>query len=94
MFATKARYFRVDRRDLVYLKFILEAYEGLAVLSTVEREGMVVRIACPHFFAADVDALLKALAGEIGITEVPRPAGCPDALPAVTHRKCPSGYSG
>ncbi len=87
MFETQARYFRVDRRDLVYLKFILEAYEGLAVLSTVEREGMVVRVAYPHFSATDVEALLKALAGEIAITEVPRPAGCPDTLPAVTHKK-------
>ncbi|HEX9023856.1 MAG TPA: DUF4911 domain-containing protein, partial [Geobacteraceae bacterium] len=71
MFETQARYFRVERRDLVYLKFILEAYEGLAVLSTVEREGTVVRIAYPHFSAADVDALLKALSVEISINEVP-----------------------
>ncbi len=83
MFETEARYFRVNRRDLVYLKFILEAYEGLAVLSTVEREGVVVRIAYPHFSAVDVDALLKALAGEMKITEVPQPAGCSGMLPVM-----------
>ncbi len=87
MFGTQARYFRVDRRDLVYLKSVLEAYEGLAVLSTVEREGAVVRIAYPHFSAADVDALLKALAGEIAIVEVPRPTGYSGALPEVRHKK-------
>ncbi len=87
MFETKSRYFRVERRDLVYLKFILEAYEGLAVLSTVEREGAVVRIAYPHFSAEDVDDLLKALAKEMAIAEVPRPAGCSDTLPEISHRK-------
>ncbi len=83
MFRTQARYFRVERRDLVYLKFILEAYEGLAVLSTVEREGAVVRIVYPHFSAADVDALLKALSEEISINEVPQPAGCSGMLPVM-----------
>ena len=87
MFETQARYFRVDRRDLAYMKFILEAYEGLVVLSTVTREEAVVRVAYPHFSAADADALLKALAEEIAITEVQRPDGCPETLPAETHKK-------
>jgi len=83
MFETEARYFRVDRRDLVYLKFILEAYEGLAVLSTVEREEAIVRIAYPSCTAADVDLLLRALAKEIDIAEVPQPPGCAGILPAM-----------
>ena len=49
MFHSLARYFRVSRHDLVYLKFILEAYEGLAVLSTIEREGAIVRIGIHTF---------------------------------------------
>ena len=81
MFETRARYFRVNRHDLVYLKFILEAYEGLAVLSTVEREGAVVRIGYPHFSEADVNDLLIALSGEIDMTEVPIPAGLSEGLP-------------
>lgn len=83
MFETLARYFRVNRHDLVYLKFILEAYEGLAVLSTVQREEAVVRIGYPHFSAADVDALLAALSGEIEMTEVPAPAGYAEGLPEI-----------
>ena len=41
------RYFRVARRELVYLKFILEAYEGMSTLSTVDRSGGIVRLAIP-----------------------------------------------
>ena len=87
MFETQARYFRVNRHDLVYLKFILEAYEGLAVLSTVERAGAIVRVGYPHFSAADVDALLRALSGEIEMTEVPAPAGLACGLPQLPVRK-------
>ena len=87
MFHSLARYFRVSRHDLVYLKFILEAYEGLAVLSTIEREGAIVRIGYPHFSARDVDALLLALSAEIEITEVAMPVGYADGLPQLPIRK-------
>jgi hypothetical protein len=80
MFASHARYFRVERHDLVYLKFILEAYEGMATLSTVEREGAIVRIGYPHFSGGDLDALLHALGKEITMTEVPQPANCTGLL--------------
>jgi hypothetical protein len=87
MFDTIARYFKVERRDLAYLKFILEAYEGLATLSTVEREGAIVRIAYPHFSGADLDALLQALNREIAIIEVPQPAGCSGLLLTINREK-------
>jgi hypothetical protein len=37
------KYFRIDRRQIHFLKFILEGYDGVAVLRTVDpREGLVV----------------------------------------------------
>lgn len=76
------KYFRVDRRDLAYLKFILEAYEGLTTLSTVEKgstvekDGTLVKISTFPWCAADVDALIEALRTEISISETAPP---PDA---------------
>lgn len=67
--AEVVRYFQVDRRDLVFLKFILEAYEGMATMTTVQREGVIVRISSPHGFAADVHDLLASLAAEIRMQE-------------------------
>lgn len=93
MFDSHARYFRVERRDLVYLKFILEAYEGLAILSTVDPEGAVVRISATGFFERDLDGLMRALAREIEIKEVPRPEGRPDGLPDLPERKV-MGHAG
>lgn len=67
------RYFRVDRRHIAYFRFILEAYEGIATLSTLDsREGTVV-LMIPECFAEDADGLLGALAGEIGLVEIEAP---------------------
>lgn len=63
------RYFLVSRRDLVYLKFILEAYEGMSTMTTVQQEGVIVRITIPAGFADDIAALLAALAMEIDLHE-------------------------
>ncbi|HEY5973578.1 MAG TPA: DUF4911 domain-containing protein [Geobacteraceae bacterium] len=68
------RYFRVDRRDLIYLKSILEAYEGMSTLSTVERQGCIVQLTVPAPFVTDMDCLLDALAQEITLAELPPPA--------------------
>ena len=58
---TTQRYFRINRRDISYLRFILEAYEGVAVLTTVDPgEGIVKILIAPgsERLVADVlDAL-------------------------------------
>jgi hypothetical protein len=73
------RYFRVNRRDIAYLRFTLEAYEGLATLSTLDARNGIVVLSIPEGFAGDVDQLLKALAGEIDITEIDPPDVPPEA---------------
>jgi len=64
------RYFKVGRRDLVYLKFILEAYEGMSTLSTVEPGGVIVRLSIPAGFEADMESLLAALSTDIPMVGV------------------------
>jgi hypothetical protein len=59
------RYFKVAHRDMVYLKFILEAYEGMNVMSTVDNKAGIIRIAIPHGFEADMDGLLASLGQKI-----------------------------
>jgi len=67
---TENRYFQLAGRDLVYMKFILEAYEGLSTMSTVDPKNGIVRVNYPRPFAGDVAALMDALDSEIAITEV------------------------
>ncbi|WP_243370606.1 DUF4911 domain-containing protein [Geotalea sp. SG265] len=67
------RYFQMDSKDLVYLKFILEAYEGLATLSTEDGKKGVIRIAVPCGLENELEKLLHALRAEISFCEVEPP---------------------
>ncbi len=79
------RYFRVDRCDIAYFRFILEAYEGLATLSTLDaRHGLVV-LSIPESQADAVDALLAALGREIFLNEVPPSGQLPFPFQQETH---------
>jgi hypothetical protein len=60
-------YFKVRHRDMVYLKFILEAYEGMNVMSTVDNVAGIIRIAIMEGFEADMDSLLAELGRQVGM---------------------------
>ena len=64
------RYFRVAHRDMVFLKFILEAYEGMNVMSTVDNRDGIIRIAVMEGFEADMDRLLAELGQQVGMETV------------------------
>ncbi len=62
---TEKLYLRIDPRRIHYLKFLLEAYDGLAVLSTIDvRSGLVV-IRYPIYSQDVLFALLSDLAKDI-----------------------------
>ena len=67
---TDCRFFQLASRDLVYMKFILEAYEGLCTMSTVDGKRGIVRVSYQRPFAGDLVALMDALGSEIAVTEV------------------------
>lgn len=73
MHVSYERFFRVNRCDIAYLKFIIESYEGVAVISTVDNEGPLVRILSTPSLAAELDLLLAALSREIVMTEAAPP---------------------
>ena len=59
------RYFKVRHRDMVYLKFILEAYEGMNVMSTVDNVAGIIRIAVMEGFEPDMDGVLEELGRQV-----------------------------
>lgn len=64
---TVKRYYRVDRREIAFIKFILEAYDGLAVMETLDpMSGMVVLHIAPGC-EDDVDMIIQDLKKEIVI---------------------------
>jgi hypothetical protein len=59
-------FYRVDPQQIHYLQFILEAYDGVAMLTTVDaREGRV-QLAVPRGGEADARSLMEALEVELG----------------------------
>lgn len=69
------KFFKVNRRDMVYLKFILEAYEGMNVMSTVDNVAGIIRIAVMPGFEADMDELLAELGKVVQMEAVDFKAG-------------------
>jgi hypothetical protein len=71
---TTRRYYRIDRRQIAYLKFILEGYDGMAVLTTIDaaRGDVVIHIApgCEE----DFDGLIQDLAADVYIRPASGPA--------------------
>jgi len=53
---------RIAPNRIHFLKFILEGYDGLAVLSTVDRQQGLVELKYPPELQADLDGLLESLA--------------------------------
>jgi len=62
---SKELYFRVDKQQIGYLRFILEGYEGLATLTTIDPATGKVLLRVPPGCESEVDTLLADLALEI-----------------------------
>ncbi len=67
---TTKKYFHVDHRDISYIKFIIEAYEGLAVMTTVDRGRGVVEMNIAPGCENEVDLILQDLKKDLLIEPV------------------------
>jgi len=67
------RYFYVDRAHIAYLRFILEGYDGLMFLRTLNPRQALVEFAYSPSCRRDAEALLSALAGECSLQETACP---------------------
>ena len=59
--------YQVPRREIAYLRFIVEAYDGLLFLRTLEAATGLVEIAWPASREEEAAALLAALVEETGL---------------------------
>ncbi len=67
---TQSRYFRLRREDIAYFKFIIESYEGMAVVRTRDRFEAVVELMIAPGWEKDVDEVLEGLQKEISIERI------------------------
>lgn len=71
MVETIKKYYRIDRREIAFLKFILEAYDGLAVLTTIDSEKGIVVINIAPGCETDVEMILQDLKKNVMIENIP-----------------------
>jgi len=69
---TIKKYYRVDRKEISFLKFIFEAYDGIAVLTTIDSKQGVVVLYIPPGCEEDVEMILQDLRNDIIIEKVSR----------------------
>jgi len=68
---TQSRYFRLCRKDIAYFKFIIESYEGVAVVRTKDPHEAVVELMVAPGWERDIDEILEGLRKEIHIESLP-----------------------
>jgi hypothetical protein len=68
---TQSKYFRLHRKDIAYFKFIIESYEGMAVVRTEDPREAIVELMVAPGWEKDVDEVLEGLRKEIPIEPLP-----------------------
>ncbi len=71
-------YLQVRRPDIAYIKFIVESYELLGILRTVDPEKAVIVLLVLEDSLQLAREVLGAVADEVSMEEIPRPAGLGD----------------
>lgn len=63
------KYYIVDRKNISYLKFIFEACEGIAVITTIDSGSGLILFRIPPGCENDVEMVIQGLKKEIMIEE-------------------------
>ncbi|MEW6672092.1 MAG: DUF4911 domain-containing protein [Thermodesulfobacteriota bacterium] len=66
---TLLKYYRIDRREISFLKFIIESYDGIAMVRTVDPEAGIVALHIAPGCEPVVNMILNDLKREIMIEE-------------------------
>ena len=64
---TIKKYFRVDRRKIHLIRFILEGYEGIATLTTIDPHRGIVCLNIPPGCEDDVETVIQDLGKAVAI---------------------------
>jgi hypothetical protein len=67
-------FLRLAPRDIAYVKFVFESYEGVAVLRTLDAHAALLVVLVAPDFLADARAIVASLAAEDACEEVPAPS--------------------
>jgi hypothetical protein len=75
---TERAYYRVDRKEISYLRFIFEAYDGIAALTTIDPAAGLICFLIPPGCGREVEAVLRDLRKQFRIDPALPPGFVPD----------------
>jgi hypothetical protein len=67
---TIIRYYRLDPKEISFLKFILEAYDGMAVVTTLDPFQGIISITIAPGCIQEAEKIIEGLKDEIVIEKV------------------------
>lgn len=67
---TISQYYTVPRKSLAYFKFIIEAYDGVAVMETMDPAVAVIKLRVAPGCLADAADVVRELNREVMVTPV------------------------
>ena len=66
-------YLRVQRADIALIKFLLESYEGIGIVRTIDKKKATVVVLAMPDFINDIRAVLESLREHMDWYEIPQP---------------------
>lgn len=78
-------YLRIQREDIALLKFVIESYEGIGIVRTIDRKKATVAILAMPDLVHHMWAVLESLREEMEWHEIPPPAEQDDWLMQEVH---------
>jgi hypothetical protein len=66
-------YLRVQRADIALIKFLLESYEGIGVVRTIDKKKATIVVLAMPDFINDIRAVLESLRAHMDWYEIPPP---------------------
>lgn len=64
------KWFKLKAKDIVFVQFIIEGYEGLATVTTIDPRTAIIQIAIMPDFEAEVMGILENLKEKVTLEEV------------------------
>lgn len=71
---TQIRYFVIEPKDIVWIKAILESYEGMVVVRTVDIKQPVIELLIAPDFASVLQPVIEEIASQVKLEEIPGPS--------------------
>ncbi len=68
---TQSKFFRLRREDIAYFKFIIESYEGMAVVRTKDPHEAVVELMVAPGAERELEEVIEGLRKEMIIESLP-----------------------